>query len=222
MADTVKMAVEIEVQSPIHLSAGTGDVVIDAEAAHDDFGMPYFSARRFKGILYESALEVVEMSEQCGSDFADRATLDKLFHKTGISSLQMIIDDLHVVPVDEYEAFTHEWRYLQENYSEIINPQAVLEEFSSIRFQTSMEKGLAKNGSLHNMRVIDAGIKFYGSITIEGAGEKEINLLALAIRNLKSAGLKRNRGFGKIECHIKLENGKDDKKIAESALKGAK
>ena len=55
--------VTIEVLSPIHLGSGQADVNIDSEIVHDAFGFPYFPAKRFKGLLYESALEIREMFE---------------------------------------------------------------------------------------------------------------------------------------------------------------
>ena len=53
----------IKALSPLHLGSGQADVNVDAEVIHDDAGLPYFPAKRFKGLLYESALEVAEMSE---------------------------------------------------------------------------------------------------------------------------------------------------------------
>lgn len=216
---TVVMEVEVQVKSPIHLSSGRADVVIDAEVAHDQFGIPYFSARRFKGLLYESALEIVEMAEQCDDGFADRNTLEELFHHTSQSNMQLCIMDMYAAPEEDYNKLCHEWQCLQNKYPDIINPREVLEEFTSIRYQTSMEDGIAKDGSLHNMRVVDEGNNFYGKIILHGANERAVNLIVLALRNLRSAGLKRNRGFGHIECHVKLDDGRTDDVIVKKALK---
>lgn len=212
---------EIKVKSPIHLSSGRGDVVIDSEIAHDEYGLPIFSARRLKGLLYESALEVVEMAEQCcdnGEAFTDRQTLEELFHHASESDSQLMVYDLRTVHPDDWRSFADEWKYLQNKYPEIINPQAVLNEFTSIRYQTSMENGLAKEGSLHNMRVVDDGNSFYGDIYMQQVSEKAIILILLALRNLRSAGLKRNRGLGDIECHVKLSDGRNAKDIIKKAL----
>lgn len=217
----ITLNLEIKVKSPIHLSSGRGDVVIDSEIAHDEYGLPIFSARRLKGLLYESALEVVEMAEQCCDDgkvFTDRQTLEELFHHESESDSQMMIYDLRLVCSDDWQSFTNEWKYLQDKYPEIINPQAVLNEFTSIRYQTSMENGLAKDGSLHNMRVVDDGNSFYGDIHMQQVSENAIILILLALRNLRSAGLKRNRGLGDIECHVKLSDGRNAKDIIKKAL----
>lgn len=50
------------------------------------------------------------------------------------------------------------------------------------------------------MRVLDDGIKFFGRVTLLNADQKVLNLLALAIKNLTCAGMKRNRGFGRLKC----------------------
>ena len=59
----MEIEVKIEVLSPIHLSSGQANVNVDAEVMHEANGLPYFPAKRFKGLLYESALEVTEMFE---------------------------------------------------------------------------------------------------------------------------------------------------------------
>lgn len=215
---SIEMKLEIEIKSPIHLSSGRGDVVIDSEIAHDEYGLPIFSARRFKGLLYESAQEVVEMAEQCGSNFADRKTLEELFHHASESDSQLLVYDLKVIAANDWQNFADEWEYLQKEYPDIINPQSVLSEFTSIRYQTSMENGLAKDGSLHNMRVVDAGNTFYGDICMQNVSEKAIVLIILALNNLRSAGLKRNRGLGEIECSVKLSDGRNAQDIIKKAL----
>ena len=94
---------------------------------------------------------------------------------------------------------------MQKKYPETFTPSDVLSTFTSIRYQTKLEDGVAAEGSLHNMRVLDAGIKFCGKIILTGGDETDLNLLALAIRNLSAAGTKRNRGFGKIRCTSELD-----------------
>ena len=73
--------VTIAILSPIHLGSGGGDVNIDAQIIHDAFGLPYFPAKTFKGLLYESAVEVREMFELAKIKNIRLPDLDKLFHK---------------------------------------------------------------------------------------------------------------------------------------------
>jgi len=192
--------VTIKILSPIHLGSGQADVNVDAEIVHDEFGFPYFPGKRFKGLLYESALEVVEMFELSGLAGAQSSTLEKIFHRKSKSDVQLVVPNFYILPAAEYENFCAEWKYLQWKYPEIFTAFDVLNEFTSLRYQTRLVDGIAANGSLHNLRVLDAGIKFFGTITVLKADEKILNLLALAMKNLTAAGTKRNRGFGRIKC----------------------
>ena len=192
--------VTIETLSPIHLSSGQADVTVDAEIIHDAQGFPYFPAKRFKGLLYESALEVLEMFELSGLDTENLSPLEKIFHRHSSSEVQLIVPNFYIKPAAEYQDFCAEWKYLQATYPEIFTAAEVLNALTSIRYQTKLDNGIAAEGSLHNMRVLDDGIKFFGRITLLNADEKVLNLLALAIKNLTCAGMKRNRGFGRLKC----------------------
>ena len=197
--------VTIEVKSPIHLGSGQANVNVDADIVHDEFGLPYFPAKRFKGLLYESAVEVFEMFELAGITTKNLIEPEKIFHrnsddKGNVSNIQIIVPNFYIKPIDEYKKFCGEWKYLQSTYPEIFNPTDVLNSFTSIRYQTKLEDGIAAEGSLHNMRVVNSGVEFFGTVTVLNADEKVFNLIALALKNLSAAGTKRNRGFGRIIC----------------------
>ena len=76
---------------------------------------------------------------------------------------------------------------------EALSPLDVLEEYTTVRFQTEIDKesGTARDNSLHNMQA-----------TLTGGEARHAEALALACANLRTAGLKRNRGFGKIRCTL--------------------
>ena len=192
--------VTIEILSPIHLSSGRADVTIDAEIIHDALGFPYFPAKRFKGLLYESAVEVFEMFALSGLGTENLSPLEEIFHRQSTGAVQLIVPNFYIRPAEEYQAFCAEWKYLQATYSEIFTAAEVLNAFTSLRYQTRLENRIVAEGSLHNMRVLDDGIKFLGKITLLNADDKVLNVLALAIKNLSAAGMKRNRGFGRIKC----------------------
>lgn len=211
--------VTIKVLSPIHLGFGQGDVNLDAEVVHDTCGLPYFPAKRFKGLLYESALEVAEMSALSGSAWLSPEILEEIFHHSSESSVQLIVSDFHLWPTAEYEKLQSEWQSLMGRYPALLRPADVLAEYTSIRYQTRLEKGTAKRGSLHNMRVVNAGISFFGTLHLMGGTEAHLQALALALRNLSAAGMKRNRGFGRIACAMRLEDGRTEQALIEAALK---
>lgn len=204
--------VTIDVQSPLSLGSGQGDVNIDSSIIHDEFGVPYFPAKRFKGLLYESAVEVVEMAQACQKPFLTMTTVDELFHHTPDATVQLIVWNFYL---PGYETMKQDWQYIQQTYKEYIQPANVLEEYTSLRYQTEIDAvtGVAKDHSLRNIRVVNAPLTFTGSLTILSGTKEHEKALALALQNLRTAGQKRNRGFGTIRCRMK---GQD--KIVKQAL----
>ena len=195
--------VTIKILSPIHLGSGQADVNLDAEIVHDALGFPYFPAKRFKGLLYESAVEISEMLELSGLGAKD-LLLEKIFHRHSTSDVQLIVPNFYIRPLAKYEKICAEWKSLQENYRGIFTASDVLNSFTSLRYQTKLTGGVAEKGSLRNLRVLDAGTEFFGRITLLRPDAEIINLLALAMKNLSCAGTKRNRGFGQIKCTAKF------------------
>lgn len=193
--------------TPFHLGSGQADVNVDAEIIHDALGFPYFPAKRLKGLLYESGLEVAEMSELSGLPLMDRAAWDTLFQHGTDGASQVTLDDLRL---ETYDAIADDWRYLETRYPGLFQPQDVLEACTSIRYQTKIDPttGIAADTSLHNMRVLEAGCTFQGRITIRPGMEGAWKMMALAIRNLTRAGQKRTRGFGKLACLL-VQDGRD-------------
>ena len=136
-----------------------------------------------------------------------KAELDALFHHGQQGEARLIIPNLHLA---EQEAMKEDWLYLQHAYPEVFSANDVLEQYTSLRYQTRIDKktGTAADGSLHNMRVVEEGVAFEGEIEVLNGSERLFKLLALAFKNLTQAGLKRTRGFGCIDCAM-LQNGKD-------------
>ncbi len=199
--------VHIKALSPLHLGSGQADVNVDAEVIHDDVGLPYFPAKRFKGLLYESALEVAEMSELSGLKLLDKAEIDALFQRGCTGEAQLIVPNLYL---EDQAAMYESWAYLEDAFPALFQPSDVLESYTSLRYQTKInrETGTAADTSLHNMRVVDAGLCFRGKIEIIDGNRRAWEILVLALRNLSEAGLKRTRGFGHIACTMERD-GKD-------------
>ena len=208
----VAVTVKVKAVSPIHLSSGQADVNVDADVVHDKYGVPYFPAKRLKGLLYESALEVKEMAETAGMAFICQKTIDELFGHIS-SPVQLIVEDLHLAG---YEAIKEDLEYLEQRYPEYIRKEDVLQEFTSLRYQTAInrETGTAKDGSLRNIRVVDAGTEFDGVWELRNAGQEHLEALALAMQNLSLAGGKRNRGCGEIICVMS-----EQKELVEQAIR---
>ena len=194
--------IKIKVDSPIHLGSGQADVNLDSEIVHDALGFPYFPAKRFKGLLYESAVEVFEMCELAGIDTKDLVNPEKIFNRNSddagnVSDVQIIVPNFYF---KDYQKICDEWKYLQKKYPEVFSPADILNSYSSVRYQTKLKDGITVDGSLRNLRVLNAGVEFFGTVTVLNSSKRVLNLIALALKNLSAAGTKRNRGFGHITC----------------------
>ena len=196
-----KMKIEIELLSPLQLSSGREDIIHDSDAVHDSYGVPYFPGKRLKGLLYASALELVEM----GAKFNKR-DIDILFGNIGETRIR--IDNFYLkgrTEAEDAEKIRSSWSYLENKYPEIFNTENVWQSYTEVRHQTKIDEatGTAEDKSLRNMRVVQKGLYFIGDIYLL-AGANRINddesIVEQALLNLRFAGSKRNRGFGRIKC----------------------
>ena len=141
------------------------------------------------------------MAALCGQPFLTKRTVDELFHHVSDSPVRLIIPDFHL---PDYEKMIEDWQVLQTTFKDTIRPENVLDYYTSLRFQTAIDEktGIAKDHSLRNIRVLDRGITFKGTVSLINASEIHEQALALALQNLRRAGTNRNRGFGQIECEM--------------------
>ena len=139
--------IKIAVQSPLQLGYGKADVIIDSDVVHDKYGMPYFPAKRFKGLLYESALELAEISNE---KWFKKTDIDKLFGQGTDGVAQFRINNFYLKTLKEYGELCKSWQYLHDKYRGIFTPQSVLNLYTDIRYQTTIEKetGTTKEGNL--------------------------------------------------------------------------
>lgn len=209
--------VTIQLKSPLQLSSGAADINVDTDVILDEWGLPFIPAKRFRGVLYESALELVEMKEALGeTDGAlSRSVLHELFNRGHEeSSIRASFEDFHI---KGYEDIVKELRGLTQQYGDVIGRNQIRDAFTSVRYQTAIdaESGVAKDGSLRNLRVVDnTSFEFVGTIHIDGGNEQHEMLLAAALKNMSAIGFKRNRGFGRIACAMPNQD-----KLIKSVLK---
>lgn len=188
--------IKITTKSPLQLGYGRAGIVIDSDVVHDKYGMPYFPAKRFKGLLYESALEIAEIFDE---KIFTKKDIDKLFGQGEDGISRIYINNFYL---KNYEKMYSDWQYLNNKYKGFFTVQSILDLYTDIRYQTTIDKktGTTVDGSLHNMRIIDAGTEFYGEIILIEDCELNQKILALALKNLRFAGAKRNHGCGRINC----------------------
>lgn len=193
-----KFYIEVELLSPLQLGSGKADIILDSEAAHDKYGLPVFPGKRFKGLLYESALEMAEIS---GEAWFTKAEVDALFGRGEDDQPALRVDNL---TLPGYEGLQEQWRELQRLYPGVFSSEELWQTYTDIRCQTAIdaESGTTVDGSLHNLRVVDAGIKFEGCLQLLRDMPKAEDIIAKALLNLRYAGAKRNRGCGRILCKL--------------------
>lgn len=201
--------VKIELLSPLHLGSGHADVIRDAEAVKDKYGMPFFPGKRLKGLLYESALEMAEIGK-----WFTVADVSRLFARE-------VKDDNALLYIDEgglcvenfllpqYMELCNGWEYLQKQYEKLFTNRDVWETYTEYRYQTAIDKNTktAKDTSLRNLIVVDAGMHFEGKIILRNDTAINADILEKALVNLRYAGAKRNRGFGHIKCTFRVKKG---------------
>jgi len=190
------------------LMSGQGDVNTDSTIIHDRYGIPYIPAKRVRGVLYESALEVAEMMELSKLDAFTIEDVNILFNRS--TDDQLVEDNpklaISNLTIADYDTVANDIAALQsdKNLNKIFTKDRILGEYTSMRYYTSIVKksGTACEGTLHNSRVLNRNLEFKGHITIDDMTDTERLILSCAVRNLTGIGGKRNRGFGRIECTI--------------------
>jgi CRISPR-associated protein Csx10 len=203
------------------LSSGIGSgPIIDSDIVWDEYGLPIFPGRRLKGLLRESAGEVI-----------DAFNLSRIDSKFPISEIADLFGNKNVegrinvcdLFLDGYDEILKWLRWLQQNErtKSIFSTNRIKNTISQIRQQTAVdEKGIVLGNSLRTQRVLNKGFKFIGSIRIyerrEKTAEKDLRLLTLACLNLKRAGLSRNRGFGRIVVKILIKKEETDSEWVEN------
>lgn len=191
------------------LGSGSGrSSLIDSDIVFDDYGLPFFPARRLKGLLRESTAEVLEMLEQAGLKHYISLTIEDIF---GCSHSPSAIRVYNLYPKD-YKNTVKCLKYVGQEFAPILNKEAVMNAVTDIRQQTAInEEGYAKENSLRTIRVLNPNFCFQGEIEILESEQREqmVTLLALACQNLKRAGSGRNRGWGDISCRLYSVEGND-------------
>ncbi|GAG58712.1 unnamed protein product, partial [marine sediment metagenome] len=151
---------------------------------------------RIKGLLKESALEVLEM---LGID--DSFLIDSLFGASGFIKGKLKIPNFYI---SNYLIISKTIESLidkNKGYQILLSNNNLIKYFTEIRQQTAIdEKGIAKEHSLRTYRVLKPGIFFECEVEDKDLSEREKALFYNSALNLRRIGTRRNRGFGKVKC----------------------
>ncbi len=211
---------------------------LDADIVTDEFGLPYIPAKRIKGLLLESA---IELSEALGDPDKLKGKIQQLFGEIGdADSRSLIITDANLKGFDNLREWLQWIKSLpvhKNNKSEsepqnpnTLNPliktifhmENITKQFTTTRRQTALKDGVAEEHALRTMRIIKKDLEFIGTIepTGEALDDLQIALLAVAMHNIRNLGYNRNRGFGRVEVHLRQDSTPIDLQKAMQALTG--
>lgn len=174
------MILRITLSSNAIITNGNGDALIDLDSDYNEYGLPYISAKRLKGMLKDSANELISMGQD-------------------IKVLKLFGDENNEGIIKLSDANLKESLILEKLSSEF-KTDIIKNSFSVILNQTSLDEfGVAKAGSLRRFRAYDKGLVFESEIEGNLEFQKDLELICL---NLRYIGHKRTRGFGKVKCEL--------------------
>ena len=190
------MTLKITLKSATTFGRGDGVAgLVDREIEHDTNGFPFLRGRTLKGLLAESAENIVYALDSEEESKWKKAK-DALFGKSGrgVDEKGLLIVGDAQLPSSLKEAI------LKEGWSK----EDTLYSLTSIRRQTSMnEPGAPAHASLRSMRVLLPNVILESQLNFDGKLEAiHEQLLAATILDLRRAGTGRNRGRGWIEVEL--------------------
>ncbi|MBZ7995533.1 hypothetical protein AVCANL279_04730 [Campylobacter canadensis] len=190
------MILRITLSSNAIITNGNGDALIDLDSDYNKYGLPYISAKRIKGMLKDSANELISMGQD-------------------INVLKLFGDENNEGIIKLSDA-TLENSEILEKLSSEFKTDIIKNSFSVILNQTSLDEfGVAKAGSLRRFRAYDKGLVFESEIEGNLEFQKDLELICL---NLRYIGHKRTRGFGKVKCEL-IEGKNTEQKMAKALMK---
>lgn len=188
-------AIKITLKSAATFGSGSGvPGLVDREIEHDAQGFPFLRGKTLKGLLAESAENVVFALEKIGSKTDWRKTRDELFGTGGRGLDER--GSLHIgdaqLPAD-LRAAAKDW-----------SKEDVLYSLTGIRRQTSInEDGGPDHATLRSMRVLLPGVELEAPISFDKPLTPEgLHLLTAAVLDLRRAGTGRNRGRGWVKAEL--------------------
>jgi len=202
-----RFILKLELKSPCVVGSGEGfGAVIDTDIVFDDLCIPYVPAKRIKGCLLDSALEVREMFDRAGISFS--MEIEEIFGGQGSSpAAQAFFSNLYI---ENYERNRLWLTYFLENYGEILSKEKILKTFTQIRQGTAIGfDGAALPHSLRTVRAVNQGNVFYGDVHLQEEDEHVLNTIYFSCLNFRHMGAHRNRGFGEVRCSL-LDNEKQE------------
>ena len=193
------MRLKITLNSDLCIYSGeTYNSFVDQDVVFDNYGLPYIPAKRIKGCLRESFLEMVDLG------IVDESEYKLIFGREGNQNSKFTLANAYL---EKYDDLVDDLRGIKDGV--ISSPQRVLELYSYVRTQTALnENGSADDKSLRTIRVVRKGLTFYADFNVSDELNSEMTKnLILAAKMIKHIGLSRTRGLGLVK--IEVEEGEN-------------
>lgn len=172
--------------------------IVDVEVEHDAYGMPYISGRSIRGLLRDCWLSM----EAHFPELHDAAAR--------VLGHSQAMDDACRLRLSD-ATLPHEIRELVRRAVERneypISPRAMLEAFTTIRYQTAEDRatGAPDATTLRSSRVVLRGFVFESRLSWLNGYEPtagDLQVLALCALSCRHGGLLRNRGRGHLQVTL--------------------
>lgn len=204
------MKIKIELLSDLCTCSGeTYNSMVDMDVVYDENGIPYIPAKRLKGCIRESALEMQELGIITQEEY------EKIFGREGSVRSAFSLSNAYILNFNES---VEDLRNC--TYKDLSSPQNVLNQYTYIRTQTAvnLKTGVAEDGSLRTIRVVKKGLKFEAECNWNKGSQKvekrQEEILKQAVSLVKHIGVSRTRGLGLVEMSLHEE----EQKQAEHVL----
>jgi len=186
---------KLKIQLLSDLCSGSGDTYntsVDTDIVYDDFGLPYIPAKRIKGCIRESLLELVDFGRSSSSE-SYKALFGSLDSEDEPSGFEL--SNAYLEGYENMKAALSKERW---------HPQDVLELYTYSREQTSIDprSGSADKNTLRTTRVVGRDNCFESVVKIKD--ETFFSDFEMAAKNVVHMGINRTRGLGLV--HITLED----------------
>lgn len=202
------MKIRLQLKSAATFGRGDGVAgLVDGEIEHDRFGFPFLRGRTLKGLLAESAENIVYTLELQHKE-GWRTIQKQLFGDPGRGYAEQGI--LRIGDACLPQAIRYLVQKEQEQTKTIFTQENVLQSLTGIRKQTAVNhEGGSEHASLRAIRVLLPEIILHAPLSFRIATEpteKQLAFLTATLLDLRHAGTGRNRGRGWLEADLMAEN----------------
>jgi len=198
-----RVKIKITPLSYLASSGNMGGPLIDIDVLCDArTGLPYLNGKRVKGLLRESAREVLEingMDDQHIDQWMTRVFGKSDWHD-GVSGIRTS-PNLYLT---DWTALKSELQKLKSTDPQVYTKENILDFFTDKKTVTAVDdQGIAKDKSLRTYRLIKPStakltICFAGIYELQ-VSSQDLEILSMACTQLRYMGTSRNRGLGKVK-----------------------